>query len=297
MAGAVAESRWPPRSPHEALLSSPSGRNRIRQFHDRTSPTPSPLKKSATTPNLRHPHRKPLAPTIAEDDEEDEETLQLRLDAIEARLRLKKLQQKKAKAVSAASDVENEKPLDNRSESFSALQIPVSPPRKRIVTEEKKSPGRIILGIDKGLKGRNVSLKRPPDRNAAADDPFISKPTPSTSRASTLSKSTVRSLVEQPRKPQSFSDRIAESRRQDNELNDRENRFRKERSTGFGIRQDEIERLKTASESQPVASTQSKASGSNREFSREELLEALHKPNGGLSRSKSVTVKSSQTRK
>jgi len=220
----------------------------------------------------------------------------LRLDAIEARLRLKKLQQKKAKAVSATSDVENEKPVDNRLKSFSALQIPVSPPRKRIITEEKRSPGRILLGIDKGLKGRNVSLKRPPDRNAAADDPFTSKPTPGTSRASTLSNSTARSFQEEPRKPQSFSDRIAESRRCDNEVNDRVKRVRKERSTGFGIRQDEIERLKNAAESQPVSSTQSKASSNTGDFSREELLKALHKPNGGLSRSKSVTVKSSQPR-
>lgn len=296
MAGAVAESRWPPRSPHEALLSSPSGRNRVRHFHNRTSPTPSPLKKSATTPNLRHLQRKPLAPAALEEDEEDEETLQLRLDAIEARLRLKKLQQKKAKAVSAASDVENEKPVDNRSKSFSALQIPVSPSRNRIVTEEKRSPGRILLGIDKGLKGRNVSLKRPADRNAAADDPFTSKPTPSTARASTLSKSAASSFQEQPRKPQSFSDRIAESRRQDNELNDRVKRVRKERSTGFGIQRDEIERLKNVAESQPLASTLSEVSSSAGEFSREELLKALHKPNGGLSRSKSTTVKSSQPR-
>ena len=34
---------WPPRSPHDALLSTPGGRDRLRRLAERTSPSPSPL--------------------------------------------------------------------------------------------------------------------------------------------------------------------------------------------------------------------------------------------------------------
>lgn len=287
MVNAVSGSRWPPRSPREALLSSPSGRNRVRQFNDRTSPSPSPLKKSATTPNPRSLQHKPRAPTAEEDDDEDEETLQLRLDAIEARLKLKKLQQKRAKVASTTSDIENERPEDLRPRSSSCLQIPVSPTRKQLPTEEKKSPGRILLGIDKGLKGRNVSLKRPPDREGANEDPFSSKRRAGSSRASVLSNTTSNSYRAPDQRPQSFSDRIAESRRQDKESKDRVNRARNQRSAGFGIQQDEIERLKTAAIGQDDGITQLRNDSNARAFSRDELMRAVNQPNRGVPRSKS----------
>ncbi len=89
---------WPPKSPHAALLSSPSGR---KKYTDGTL-DPSPMKRSATTPGLLERLRaaranKDILDEPAAVDEEDEETLQLQLAAIEAKLKLKKLQQNTAK--------------------------------------------------------------------------------------------------------------------------------------------------------------------------------------------------------
>lgn len=231
--------------------------------------------------------RQQTVPTAEDNEDEDEETLRLRLDAIEARLKLKKLQQKKAKAASTTSDLENERPEDLQPKPSSALQIPLSPPRKHIVTEEKKSPGRILLGIDKGLKGRNVSLRRPPEKNILDEDPFTSTKRPNGSRASVQSSSGQRPSHEYERKTQSFSDRIAQIRRNDKEHQDRTRRARNERSTGFGVHQEEVEQMRNAVKSQPLEDARCKPLKKDGEFTREELLKAINKPNSGLARSRS----------
>ena len=296
--------RWPPRSPHEALLSSPSGRNKLRQYTDRTSPSPSPLKKSATTPNLGRTQR-PALQEAEEEDDEDEETLQLRLDAIEARLKLKKLQQKKAKAVSATSDVENERPVDfkrrtasvskprqdyefdePRPKSSAGIQIPVSPARKQKPVEEAKSPGRVLLGIDKGLKGRNVSLKRPPAKSqqTAGDDPFVSRgSTQAQSRNNIFSNNAGSSRGESPVKSKTFSERIAETRQLDKEQKERASRIRKQRSTGFGVQDHDIERFKSAADTEDAKPTPEVATRRNA-FSRDEVLKAVNRSKGSITK-------------
>lgn len=306
---------WPPRSPHEALLSSPSGRRKLR--NDRTSPSPSPLKKSATTPSLsRIQRRLALDGQAEEEDEEDEETLQLRLDAIEARLKLKKLQQKKAKAASTSSDIENERPHElkyrassvrkprqtypleeSHPKSSSGVQIPVSPARKQQPLEEAKSPGRVLLGIDKGLKGRNVSLKRPPvaqGQQSAEDDPFTShRSTTSNSRRSLLSSSAAGSYQDPPAKTKSFSERIAETRQLEKEQKDRAIKIRHKRSAGFGVQDREIESFKNAADAQELQNQQ-RHTTSKDGFSRDEVLKALDKPDGGLGRINNVSTASNE---
>ncbi|KAL1898352.1 hypothetical protein Cpir12675_001978 [Ceratocystis pirilliformis] len=98
------EPQWPPRSPRDALLLTPRGREKYKamtaeqQRQLQMSPSsPSPLRRAriAHTPE---PFEQALGGLDGDDDDdedEDEETLQLKLQAIQARLKLKKLQKEK----------------------------------------------------------------------------------------------------------------------------------------------------------------------------------------------------------
>jgi minichromosome maintenance protein 10 len=165
-----------------------------------------------------------------DEEEEDEETLQLKLQAIEARLRLKKLQ----KAKRAADDGET-----NSADVFtrpgtaastrrtdlprprSEVQVPVSPVRNRREPEEQKSPARVLLGIDKGLRAQDVSLKRASS---------LSTRTAAGAHLRTRSAT----VVESPR-IKSFSERIADSRIKEKEREEKQARIDKSRSGGFGL--------------------------------------------------------------
>lgn len=274
---------------------------------------------------------------IADDeDDEDEETLQLRLEAIEARLKLKKLQQKKLRAAGADSDHDegsgpSSRPYSTlklkrydtgsirspptRSKSSADVQVAVSPPRKQTVMQEVRSPGRVLLGIDKGLTGKNISLRRFPGGSGGAqhrgsttgaEDPFASSTlrrgafrntntvlsTPSiSSKMARESSGSVRS--------KSFSQRIAEARLHDKESRERQDRILKQRSKGFGVQQQDLDAFRDAAMSPTAAampertpenyaseSFKSKAGG----FSRDEVLKAVNKPADGLlHRSKTVS--------
>lgn len=243
-----------------------------------------------------------------EDEDEDEETLQLQLAAIEAKLKLKKLREKRNMASTnmdsgnaeyrsfRASGKENERTSLQKMHTTSApelakpissmdVQIPVSPQRKHIVAEEAKSPGRVLLGIDKGLKGRNVSLRRPVGPAAREDDPFLTTIAPSTiprgfsgSRSSDL---TQRQLD----RPKSFSEKIAETRQQDKVQKEKADKLRRKRSTGFGVKQQDIEAHQNAAEQRsrslkrPLEMSSKPAAG---EFSRDNVLKAANEANGGL---------------
>lgn len=205
---------WPPQSPVEALLSSPSGRRKYEQQRERTSVSPSPSK------------RRPMsrgAPHIAQSDteEDDEETLQLKLQAIEARLKLKALQ--KAKRGPGGEKVEEHgslfEPLTTTSRRVEVprptpdIQVPHSPVRKQREPQEQRSPARVILGIDKGLRAQDVSLKRPGVGRASRTDSASSE-TP---------------------KIKSFSERIAEGRNKEKQREEKEVEIEKRRSRGFGL--------------------------------------------------------------
>lgn len=249
------------------------------------------------------------APTSEDEDEEDEETLQLRLQALEAKLKLKRLQQKKkVKNASTGSDVENERPAKSsacpepttREEQAwkkpeqplsqagprQAVQVPVSPQRKVATKDGPHSPGRILLGIDKGLKGKNVSLRRAPETKSrgALDDPFLEHA--SQSKRSTQRSNQHGSRVDENEtaaRPMTFSEKIADSRQRDKERQEKNRKLQGQRSTSFGIDQEKLESLKsTAEEANAKAASSGQQSSAIPAFSREEVLKATSKPSGGL---------------
>lgn len=306
------EPRWPPRSPHEALLSSPTGRQKIRQNHKRTSPSPSPLKKSSTTVALSQVRRKLATPDSSgeEDREEDEETLQLKLAAIEAKLKLKRLQQRKNKADAPnlgaefvdrregeVSRKENLPPLYQsratyekvplvRSKSPTDVQIPVSPQRKQTAPEEARSPGRVLLGIDKGLKGKNVSLRRPQGAQAKDEDPFRNAaPLGSFQKTVGLSRSSTVPQLDHSNRPKSFSEKIAETRQQDKARKEKAKKLHRQRSLGFGVHQKEIDAFNTsanATEQTTDRLLKHDSQAASSDFSRDEVLKAVNNPDRGL---------------
>ncbi|KAH6616491.1 tubulin-tyrosine ligase family-domain-containing protein [Boeremia exigua] len=206
---------WPPKSPYEALISSPSGRRRYEERRARSSVSPSPAK------------RRPVSQPQAHDDgdtteDEDEETLQLKLQAIEARLKLKQLQ--KARKTEPESRAIPSRPVTaaglrrtERPRSDADVQVPVSPMRARHKPTEPRSPARVLLGIDKGLKASDVSLKRPGQIRATNG----------------IARSNTTGAVGTPR-IKSFSERIAESRVKEKQREENEQRHEERKARGFG---------------------------------------------------------------
>jgi minichromosome maintenance protein 10 len=88
---------------------------------------------------------------------------------------------------------------------------------------EPTSPARVLLGIDKGLRAQDVSLKR------AASFHTRSKTPGGLSRANSSRQ------TEAPR-GKSFSERIAESRNKEKEKEEKQARIEKSRNAGFGTR-------------------------------------------------------------
>lgn len=231
---------WPPQSPVEALLSSPSGRRRYEQQRERNSVSPSPTKRRPMSRDAQHDS----------DEEEDEETLQLKLQAIEAKLRIKALQKKKA----AGNDETDIARSSSRASTATGLrrteivrpqvdvQIPHSPVRIRRAPEEQRSPARVILGIDKGLTARDVSLKRP-----------------GTGMSGRLSRANSSRGPETP-KIKSFSERIAESRNKEKEREEIETKLEQRRSRGFGLSAIEGLRDRPASRAESSLSAGTKSS-------------------------------------
>ncbi|KAF2280113.1 uncharacterized protein EI97DRAFT_491621, partial [Westerdykella ornata] len=222
---------WPPKNPHEALLSSPSGRRKYEQRRERNSVSPSPVKRRPQSRALLDAHM-----GEEEEEEEDEETLQLKLAQIEARLKLKKLQKAReakeqaaqggdgdgdgARTASRASNaLGSRRPEASRPPS--AVEVPMSPVRNRREPEEHTSPRRVLLGIDKGLRAQDVSLKR--------------------ASSSKVASTGVRGEREIP-KIKSFSQRLAESRNQDRAREEKRAKIEKSRSRGFGLKDLESER-------------------------------------------------------
>lgn len=155
-------------------------------------------------------------------EDEDEETLQLKLQAIEARLKLKQLQKaRKAEPESRAIPSRPGTAALRRTElprPDADVQVPVSPTRARRKPEEPRSPARVLLGIDKGLKASEVSLKRPGQVKAANG----------------LARSNTTGAVGTPR-IKSFSERIAESRSKEKQREENEHKHEERKARGFGL--------------------------------------------------------------
>ncbi|KAI5256282.1 hypothetical protein E4T42_01638 [Aureobasidium subglaciale] len=224
---------WPPKSPLEALLSSPNGKRRWQEHKDRIAQgrdrdvSPSPRKQPPSSSRALQD----IMAMSDGDSDDDEETLQLRLQAIQARLKLKKLQKQKSSQNThddeSRPSSENSNSPRKRQKTHAAafepaVQVSVSPIKSHMPppsTHGPTSPARILLGIDKGLRAADVSLKRA--RNG-----------------STLpNKTVVRSNipVEPERLKQSFSERIAANRLTTEQQQAKHERIEKSRSQGFGL--------------------------------------------------------------
>jgi minichromosome maintenance protein 10 len=159
-----------------------------------------------------------------EDDDDDEETLQLKLEALQTKLKLKALQ--RARKASEDEDSEtngaSSRPPTATSmrrelpRSNSYVEVPHSPVRLRRAPEEPRSPARVLLGIDKGLRAQDVSLKRP----GAGMSGGLAR--------SNSSRSEVPKI-------KSFSERMAESRNNEKAREELEIKREERRSRGFGL--------------------------------------------------------------
>jgi minichromosome maintenance protein 10 len=168
-----------------------------------------------------------------EDEDEDEETLQLKLAQIEARLKLKKLQKaREARAQPSDSGANESSRGASRSSTSmstgraelprpsSAVEVPMSPVRNRREPQEQRSPAK-LLGIDKGLRAQDVSLKRAASTHARNSN--------TSSYGSSRNENPASKI-------KSFSQRIAESRGKDKEREEKQTRIEKSRSRGFGLK-------------------------------------------------------------
>lgn len=241
--------QWPPQSPFQAQLSSPSGRrlHKWQDHHSRAeierSPSPSP-RRGRRPLSSSHQKLQDLA-NMASDDEveeekemdEDEETLQLQLQEIQAKLRLKKLQnaKKKGQGQSEHRVVGDEGTPSLRAPRLISasprklyesalpvpdLQVPVSPVRQQRSVLEPVSPARARLGLISNPKATEVSLKR------ARDGRQIK---PSTSTRSLHTPTEHRPVAQS----KSFSERLAESKSKDDERQAKVDRLQQVRSSGF----------------------------------------------------------------
>jgi minichromosome maintenance protein 10 len=300
---------WPPRSPHDVLLSTPGGRDRLRRLAERTSPSPSPMKRSASTASMRNKAKLLLDSDMADaDSEDDEETLQLQLEEIQMRLKLKKAQKKKtqgsesenetkpkAQSLSRASSVATNRTQSRlegirerqlqRSKSQTQIDVPASPVR-RVKPIEQSSPKRVLLGIDKGMTGRDISLKRAPSLRKLDDGnaqdrrmgPFLSRPS---SQVSGRQSSAATSTQDEDR-PKTFSERMAAIRANDLERQEREKQKKAKRTTAFDISQEQLESFKEKAVELPEAPRRVL------DFSREDVLESYEKPSSNMPRSRTA---------
>ncbi|KAJ3945387.1 uncharacterized protein N0V96_005419 [Colletotrichum fioriniae] len=259
------EPQWPPRSPHEALISTPSGRERLRRLQNRGSPSPSPLKRGRANSTLSARSAN-LIDEMDDQEDEDEETLQLKLQEIQARLKLKKLQS--ARERTEAAPPTQTRPTSkgfgvgralSRPEIQATIEVPVSPIRKTQPAPPKASPTRVPLGIDKGIK-RAPSVLRRNTNSQDGQQQF----------GGYLQRSRTPAQQEVSR-PLSFNERLAAARTQEVDRQGLRERIQKVRSETFDIGQKEIEQFKEKAIDIPE---QEEAAPS---FSRDEIL-------GGMSR-------------
>ncbi|KAJ5326673.1 uncharacterized protein N7506_009775 [Penicillium brevicompactum] len=299
----VVEPAWPPKSPRAALLSSPAGR---RKFQDTQRPREnlsSPLKRSSTTPNFRSKANQ----LLDEDDmeEDDEETLQLQLAEIKARLRLKKLQQKNrgrsssnleeedARPSSAISPSRTERVEDGNPTQRSPrkviqragsddIQVPASPTRREVPANDPISPRRYVMGIDKGWKANDVSLKRAPssrtDPRPSSQLGFRDGATPRANEMFSARPQTSPGMGG-PNRIKSFSERMAEGRaaeKAEKTRLERAEQVQANRSSAFQVDKSELETFKAAAaDHQYVPPSASKWERQTESFSREDVLRSM----------------------
>jgi len=304
----AADTTWPPKSPHAALLSSPSGRRKFLLSRSNKENQGSPDRGSTMSPNLQRISA--LGPGSDEDgDEDDEEILQLKLAAIEAKLKLKKLQQNKLKlepnnlgsegrnhlrpasAVSSHSTTlsqgQNIHTLDQTSlpqTSRNLVEIPLSPRKTPIPQPTQRSPGRVLLGIDKGMTGADVSLGRArsvrvsPIKKRLNSTSMRERPSSQRSTYSSA-RSVISDLGSGTGQVKSFSERMAEAR--DTERAKEMKRDVIKRTRGAGLELDEVELESYRLAAEEASKHDSPKSPTMRQqetmFSRDEIVKADRK--------------------
>ncbi|RWA11346.1 hypothetical protein EKO27_g3760 [Xylaria grammica] len=292
--GVEPEQQWPPRSPHDVLLSTPGGRERLRRLAERASPSPSPSKRAprpisnrADPHDLRGIDGEEGGLDVDLEGEEDEETLQLQLAAIQAKLKLKKLQATKAKktqepdtptmrpgprprrdtvplsrAQSRADDSKSDQAI--RPQSQVEFEVPASPVRRAQAAQDITSPSRVRLGIDKGLRAKDVSLKRAPslkknlDTDKGLQGGYLR-------RAHTPVWGATNPPAVQER-PKSFSERLAAARTEEKTRQERQDRIQQVRTKAFQLNKQEMEELKQNAAELPEIPIQEE------QYSREEVM-------------------------
>lgn len=194
-----------------------------------------------------------------DEDDEDEETLQLKLQEIQARLKLKKLQSAKSKktddnvddlhATTSELAISTQPPSRSRRATTPTkaelptqqnnVQVPASPVRRVQEPQLPTSPSRVLLGIDKGLKARDISLKRAPSyRDSQTTTDIGHSGYLRRSRTTGSANSSFES------RPLSFNERLASVRTDEVARAQRQKDIQKMRSNAFGISQDEMEQYK-----------------------------------------------------
>lgn len=263
-----------------------------------TSPSPSPRNSGRKLPS-----RNLLAEMDGDEDEdedEDEETLELKLQEIQARLKLKKLQSARSKkaAEDSAGDlhataselaISSDKrsritrgttPIEENGQipaSRNFVQVPASPVRRTQAPQVQTSPSRVLLGIDKGRKASDISLKRAPSYRDS-QTPAGTLQTGGYLRRSRGSANT--NAPVEPSRPMTFNERLASVRTEEATRAERQDKIQKLRTSTFEIGQQEIERYKTTAVDIPDEPLQAPA------FSRAEILPQA--PIGGLQQSNTV---------
>jgi len=291
---------WPPSSAKAALLSSPSGRRKYQEL-GAAALRMSPLKRSNTTPCLldrmraARDDRDVLPEPVASEEEEDEETLQLKLAAIEAKLKLKKLQKSKEKEdtsdrygssrLSSAASALARNPL---SPQKPRTEVPMSPSRRQQQPAEQKSPARVLLGIDKGVRGADVSLRRArtttgvsqrSQDNGARNNALLT----SRGSASGSARSTgAGKPLERPH-VKSFGERMDEVREKERKQEKKRETVNVNRSTGFKFNHAELNSYRAAAEEIKARSPVRSPTKHTHQavYSREEILAASNNSNAG----------------
>ncbi|KAK5044840.1 hypothetical protein LTR84_010378 [Exophiala bonariae] len=297
------EASWPPHSPHAALLSSPSGRKKYEAMQI------SPVKRSATTPSLldrlraaRNDRNTMEVDTDDDGDEDDEEILQLKLAAIEAKLKLKKLQQNKSRAATPArpssrpgsshgtisSNVNASARYSQSQDDQDSIEVAMSPVRRLQPEPQPKSPSRVLLGIDKGIRAADVSLRRANttggtsqrSRSALSSN---DRPTSRSSAYNSARSATSTRLVGESETRKPFGERISDARKADNDISSRREANSRNRSKGFIVDHAEIETYRSSTEQSAATADQRSTTrtGHYVEYSREDVLNAVGQADSG----------------
>jgi minichromosome maintenance protein 10 len=234
-----------------------------------------------------------------DEDGDDEETLQLKLQAIQAQLRLKRLKAAKARkqagaeseAGAGAGTGMREVPLQSklaaardrleRQAAQNAIQVPASPIKRPASAAilEQTSPQRLLLGIDKGRKAADVSLKKAPSQRKAVEGRSSRQTTQSIGAES---PSQGQGQQQAPR-PLSFNERLAAARNEEKARQEKKEKIQGIRSTAFSVGKQEMEEYKSRALEIPDIPLKAE------EFSREQVLSSIDRPSGGhLERSSTV---------